>query len=315
MSRLRIHFFGAMDLSREGPLAFPTQKARDLFAFLILHRDRIYPREVLLGIFWGDVPEGVARKRLRTDLWRIRSVLGPGGSPAEQVFLVQGGEVGVNPESDFWLDVAEFEGRLQAVERADREVRSPEAAVLLHQAVSLYRGDLLEGVYEDWCLFERERLRLMYLGALEKLMTHHQERREWEEAIAAGQRLLHTDPFQEHIHRALMRCHLFQGNRPAALRQYAQCEKQLRMDLDVEPMEETVALYEEIKSPAAPPRREQVVELPVAPLEQARRLLEHADRLVADLRMAVTRVESARGLLDQEVHSLEVRGRSAQIHS
>ena len=28
----------------------------------------------------------------------------------------------------------------------------------LEDAVSLYQGDLLEGCYEDWCIYERERL-------------------------------------------------------------------------------------------------------------------------------------------------------------
>jgi hypothetical protein len=31
-------------------------------------------------------------------------------------------------------------------------------AQLLKDAVNLYCGDLLEGWYQDWCLFERERL-------------------------------------------------------------------------------------------------------------------------------------------------------------
>ena len=43
---------------------------------------------------------------------------------------------------------------------------------------SVYRGDLLEGCYQDWCLFERERLQNAYLAMLDKLMVRcHGDRR------------------------------------------------------------------------------------------------------------------------------------------
>ena len=37
-------------------------------------------------------------------------------------------------------------------------------------AVSLYRGDLLPGNYDDWIIPYRETLRQRFLGALEKLI-------------------------------------------------------------------------------------------------------------------------------------------------
>jgi len=37
-------------------LAFPTKKARSLFAYLLTHRDRAHSRELLAGLFWDDLP-------------------------------------------------------------------------------------------------------------------------------------------------------------------------------------------------------------------------------------------------------------------
>jgi hypothetical protein len=33
----------------------------------------------------------------------------------------------------------------------------------------LYRGDLIEAWYQDWCIYERDRLQLTFLAMLEKL--------------------------------------------------------------------------------------------------------------------------------------------------
>ncbi len=43
-------------------------------------------------------------------------------------------------------------------------------------AVLLYKGDLLEGYYQGWCLLERERLQNMHLNTLDKLMVFCQAR-------------------------------------------------------------------------------------------------------------------------------------------
>jgi len=41
----------------------------------------------------------------------------------------------------------------------------------LQEAVRLSYADLLEGWYQDWCLYERERLQNIYLLILDKLMV------------------------------------------------------------------------------------------------------------------------------------------------
>jgi DNA-binding SARP family transcriptional activator len=43
-----------------------------------------------------------------------------------------------------------------------------------------------------------------------------------------------------------MRGHMANGNRPLALRVYKQCRSALAEDLGIEPMAETIRLYEEI---------------------------------------------------------------------
>jgi DNA-binding SARP family transcriptional activator len=49
-----------------------------------------------------------------------------------------------------------------------------------------------------------------------------------------------------------MRCYACSGNRGAALRQFQVCAKLLREELDVDPMKETVTLYQSIRAGALP---------------------------------------------------------------
>lgn len=304
MSALHIHLFGGLQLLRDGRRlpSFPTQKSRALFAFLVMHRERLHPRDVLVGIFWGDRPDAVARKCLRTDIWRVRGVVEPAQDPDASCLRIIGDALGFDPHSNHWLDVAEFERCIQAVGSRAGEDLSAEQADLLAYAVEIYRGDLLDGLYDDWCVYERERLRLMYLSALETLMHYHQSRDEWNEAIALGQRLLGVDPLRERVHRDLMRCFLQQGNRAAALKQFSHCEHLMRAELDVEPMEETRALRDRIRSTGRVTRLKtesfpptlRLIPGPVPPL------LEEVESILASLYAATRHLEETRDILTRE---------------
>jgi len=304
MSALHIHLFGGLQLLRDGRRLppFPTQKSRALFAFLVMHRERLHARDVLMGILWGDRPDAVARKCLRTDIWRMRGVV-EASHGAEGSFLRTAGDaLGFDPHSDHWLDVAEFEQCIQAVGGRRGEELTAEEAEFLAYAVGLYRGDLLDGVYDEWCLYERERLRLMHLGALETLMHYHQARGEWNEAVALGQRLLGIDPLREHVHRGLMRCFLQQGNRAAALRQFTRCERLMRSELDVEPMEETRALRDQIRSVGRVTRLKPEPHLPTLRLVPGPvpPLLDQVESILASLYAATRHLEETRDLLTRD---------------
>lgn len=233
-----------------------------------------------MGSLWGDRPEDEARKCLRTALWRMRSVVEPDDIEPGTYILIRADELGFNWESDYWLD-------LEQLERALRDARAQvpghiEADTVrsLSSAVDLYDGPLLDGVYEEWALTESERVRAMFLRAVEDLVTLHMHRAEWEAALRRGRQLLQHDPLREHVHRDLMRCHYAMGNRPGALKQYAACAEALREELDIEPMQETRDLHRavlsgdaEVATPRDGPPPESV-DGPVAGLEQAARELE-----------------------------------------
>ncbi len=246
MSTLRIRLLGSLDLERDGRALdrFSSRKARDLFAYLAIQRQATHGRDHLAGTFWGDSCDDKARHALNTTLWRINKVLGADEGGRQNGYLrVSQRDIGFNAASDVWLDVAEFESRCAA---AEQTANVAEQIALYQQAVSFYRGELLPDCYEDWCVIERERLQSLFVRALSRLMGHHAQRADHEQAIECGRRILGCDQLQEEVHRDLIQLYLDSGQPSAALRQYRTCEELLRHELAIEPALETRALLARI---------------------------------------------------------------------
>jgi DNA-binding SARP family transcriptional activator len=253
MDPLAIRVLGNLVLDRgDAQLPpFPTRRSEALFAYLVIHRDRLLHRDVLCGAFWGDLPDAHARKCLRTALWRIRSVIESDSCDRGTVLRVEGDQIGLLASPRVWVDVWELEECVRLSEVNGKDLDDAGARRLASVA-RLYRGDFMEGHYDGWCAQPRDRYRLGLLTTMERLLSHHREKKDWLGAIAWGQRLLSHDPLREHVHRALMFCHRAMGDRPSALRQYQQCAQVLRDELDIEPMEETRALHARIRDDSEP---------------------------------------------------------------
>jgi len=247
VSTLRVRLFGALDLERDGRQLdrFSSRKARDLFAYLAVHRRGGHGRDQLAGIFWGDSSDDRARHALNTTLWRINRVLGARDDHPRQngCLRITAQHIAFNTAADVWLDVAEFESRCRAAEQS-KDVA--ERIALYEQAISFYRGDLLPDSYEDWCVLERERLQSLYVRALSRVMGYHAQRGDHAVAIDCGMRILGCDQLQEEVHRDLIQLYLDSGQPAAALKQYRICEELLREELAVAPAPETRALLTRI---------------------------------------------------------------------
>lgn len=249
MSLLHIRLFGGLEV-RHGPTVLPPMPGhgpRSLLAFLALEPGRLHHRDVLCGMLWGDRSDGAARKALRNSLWRLRTALEPEEDGGRPVFQAVGDRLGLVADG-LRVDVHEFEEATASLADSSHARQAPdqEEAERLDRAVALYRGDLLDGVYEDWCLVPRERLRMAFLSSLERLMAYHRRCGDLAAGLARGRALLRHDPLREHVHRALMEIHWTMGDRPSALRQFRECREILMEELGIEPMEETAALRDRI---------------------------------------------------------------------
>jgi LuxR family maltose regulon positive regulatory protein len=213
-----------------------TAQSRDLF-FCLLHHPQGLRKEEIGEIFWPDHPPVKLDSIFRSTLYRLRRAL------FRESVIFDEGIYRFNREGDYWFDVDAFE---ELVEQAEQAIDRQRETTLLEDALTLYRGDYLEGVYDEWCALERERLRGQCLVALDKLAGLYVDRRNLQRAIELYQQLLAREPYHEGTHRELMRCYYRLGDRAAAIRQYQSCAELLREDLGLSPAPETESLYLQI---------------------------------------------------------------------
>jgi DNA-binding SARP family transcriptional activator len=134
---------------------------------------------------------------------------------------------------------------------------TPEQAGRIAETIGLFQGEFLEGWYQEWCLYERERLQQTYFGLIDRMMAFCEAHREYETGLALGRRLLRQEPARECTHRRMMRLYDMSGDRCSAIRQFERCVEALREELGVRPSRLTLDLYEGIRtahggSPAPP---------------------------------------------------------------
>jgi DNA-binding SARP family transcriptional activator len=250
MSVLKVHLFGKFCVSQNEQPAqgFEVFKEQELLSYLLINSRRPHSRETLAGLLWGDAPTEKAKKYLRHALWHLQNALGALSPGAGGALMVEHDWVQLDPRAELWLDVGVFERAFMLVQDsagAGLEARHVEA---LQDAVRLYRGDLLEGCYSDWCFYERERLQNMYLTMLDKLTSHCEAKQQFDLGLFYGSQILRYDRARERTHRQMMSLQYLSGDRTAALRQYERCVAALREELDVSPDKRTNALYQHIRS-------------------------------------------------------------------
>ncbi|MCB0223521.1 MAG: hypothetical protein KDI02_07530 [Anaerolineae bacterium] len=247
MTELNIKVLGQphVTLDSQAVTGFGTAKTEALFYFLAV-TGQAQTREVLADLFWGEMDEGKAKRNLTKSLSTLRKLVDP-------YLIIERQTVAFNSDATVRLDAADFETRLSAQDSTS----NPNT---LKQAIDLYQGDFLEGIYvkdslpfEEWVINQREHLRELMLDGLETLVNNYLNENDFENGLHYANRLLETDPWRESAHRQMMTLLARSGQRNAALAQYDTCRKILDEEFGVEPTAETTALYERLKTADAPP--------------------------------------------------------------
>ena len=247
MGALRMHLFGGFLLERDGVALPPiaSRVGRSIFAYLVMHRDRPIHRDLLGGIFWPDLPESKARKRLSQTLWQIQDVVNEG---SVSQLSVTTDTIAFDTARPYWLDVEAFDQSFDMSAVSDRDVSSPRRVdpSALRACVELYRGDFLAGFFDDWVVVDQDLYRQRYIFALRHLVDATKADGAYEEALAHARRLTHHDPLSEGVHQEVMRLCFLLGRTNEAVEQYERCRSILAEELGSEPSQSMVELYERI---------------------------------------------------------------------
>jgi len=245
---LEIKLFGPGQMAFAGRplLGFPNRQAYALLCYLLLNRGYPHSREKLAATFWGDSSTPLSRKYLRNALWQLRLALQAIGAPADDYVRIDEDSVAFLNSAHYRLDVETFETlAAHGQDRRGQDLNRDQAGQL-ELAVQTYTGDLLDGLDTEWCLYDRERLGLLYLNTLGKLLAYYGAHDQYERALAYGERILARDNTREKVHREIMRLHWLAGEPKLALAQYKRCEQILQEELGIAPLDETRRMYHQM---------------------------------------------------------------------
>src|SRR5262249_29987831 len=146
--------------------AWGSARPRELLMYLLMHPDGRTKEQVGL-VFWPEASSAQLRNNFHVTLHRLRKAL---RNPEWITVASDRYRVDRAILADF--DVAAFERDIAMARRALKR-QEPGAAVSLERALSLYRGDFLDGEPAgDWHLEHRDRLQRMFVDGLMELGIH-----------------------------------------------------------------------------------------------------------------------------------------------
>ncbi|MBC5829956.1 MAG: AAA family ATPase [Candidatus Eremiobacteraeota bacterium] len=203
MAALVLQVLGGFALSVDGvTLPNPsTKKARALFAYLALNRHTDIARDRLIERFWPDSDAIQGRDNLKTALWSVRRSLRLGNLDSELY-------VGADRSVVRWLKEVEIDAE-RFLELISLENRDADA-----RAIALYRGDFLEGDYDNWASSQRERFSTAYETVLTRSVRSSRD-------LISASRLLERNPYEESAYVSLIEAEL-KANRLQAAVLYAE---------------------------------------------------------------------------------------------
>ena len=246
---IQFQTLGQFTLRRDGEKVSTKEWGRDktiqLIQYLISYRHkRAMHKEQIMDHLWEEGDD----RDFKVALHGVNKVLEPNRpSRTEPIYVVR---QGVTYQLDLelvWIDVEAIEEYIKIGNEALTDF--PDLAKEAYKAaIDLYQGAYLPNrIYEDWASHEREKSRILILGALvnlaELLISTNPM-----ESVRLAQEAIGVDKTWEDAYRIQMAAYLSKGNRPHALKTYQQCVDVLEAEFGIGPLPATKALLKEIEN-------------------------------------------------------------------
>ena len=211
-----------LDGGREVPLGGSKQRA--LLAFLLLHANRVVPRDRLIDELWDTAPPETARTALQVHVSQLRKALGRDAI----VTRAPGYVIQVGPGE---LDLERFERLVAAADRTD----ASQAAKTLREALALWRGPPLADLGDSVARAERAQLEEQRLLALEQRIDADLELGLHAQLVPELEALVREHPLRERLRAQLMLALYRCGRQAEALDAYQRGRRLLSDELGLEP--------------------------------------------------------------------------------
>jgi DNA-binding SARP family transcriptional activator len=230
---IRVEVLGAMQITAFGqPVATGIRsRAKALLAWYLC-RPEGASAEQAVDALWPDTPPEAVLRQFWRALGDLRAGLrGLGGETPE--VLEKSGERYRPAPGEIACDLWELQATLGAAAKAEDDEAARQA---LRRGVEVYRGDLLDGMGDQWVEPVRQDLHRRALDAHLRLAELEEAAGRPDAAVATLERVVELDSYAEEPYRRLMTLHAARGRLDAVGSTWRQLNLRLaELDLDVEP--------------------------------------------------------------------------------
>ncbi|MGC4047072.1 MAG: BTAD domain-containing putative transcriptional regulator [Armatimonas sp.] len=213
-----------------------SRKSLHLLALLALKAGAAVERDFLIGTLWPESNQSAGQESLKKTLADLRTAL---GSEAERLCTPGRGQLRLDLSGGAFCDILTFDLAMARFAKTG----DPSTA---EDAVTLYRGPLLEGANEDWILGERALRERSALEALELLGRRARDLGESAKALTLLRRAERIDPLNESVQRELIQTLAASGDINAARRTFRELRLRLHEELRQEPSAATRTLMQRL---------------------------------------------------------------------
>ncbi len=283
-------------------LRFPTEKSLELLLLAAVAPGQELTRSEAAFALRSEHSEGLGRKALSTDLWRLRSVFDNAGLPSTDILETSGRSIALRQDAPIFVDALFLEQVWADLRNTPPGEISELDAGRMRRAIALYHGDFAKSLDQEWCFLYREKLRSKHMALMTLLMDHEAAKDNWQAGLRWADRLLELDPLLEHAHRTAMKCHFLMGNRASAIRQFSACRDILEQELSVPPSDETERMYRglihvTVDDPARPVKDRVTQSLSLSPAPVPKGQVRSERPITDQLSMALGSLDAARSLV------------------
>lgn len=208
---------------------------------LVLERHRPVSREELAHVLWGDELSAHWSGAVRGVLTRVRDALDAVGLPRTTLTTTTG-QVHLHLPKASVVDVEQARALVERADRAAREGRPEEVVDLVGPAVSDLARGFLPGIDLAWVDDRRRQVEGLHRRGVRLLAEGLVSSGRAAAAVTPLQELVEADPYDEAVHRSLIRALHDAGDRTGAVAAFEACRSALTEDLGVGLSAETLAL-------------------------------------------------------------------------
>lgn len=216
-----------------------TTKVEQLYYYLLHRRGQVVEKTEIIELLWPDFDLKKAFSQLYTAIYHIRKTI----KSFDGHFQLSNTSVGyMLTLKDVSLDVEKFENIIR-----DEQIVSSTNIKELEYAISLYKGDFLQGYDYFWLEGERQRLEQLWMKTIFAMIDWYDEQQHLDKVLELAQKIIQRYPLEEKAYLYIMRAHASKNQRAMVEQTYAQLTKLLQTELDEEPLPEIIEWYQNWK--------------------------------------------------------------------